>query len=322
MRTYVVESDFWDRWFDRIKKFSNVQWLSIGGAVSGFLFLFLILRMSSQRSTQVEWHLSPYETKVLPLASSLLFAKQTLVLEGNVNATKLYLASSCPEEYVMEQENKQLKVDVRHRGKQQNEFLLQTGATMEFSLTGADGDVEVHFFSDWDDEKEYERHPALAKEDAVWTGYADKEKDAHFSMRATKDDTYVFLFQGMSGQTAMAHFKVSRMSYDLTHLAESSAAAVDTKQYCSYKDCRVPLLKGKKQKCLVIESTSLSTRDMTLQINVDVNNHHWLVVLVSLVPLLASMVYIKYGKEPTLVGMPPQTMLPGYALVAGDGEQL
>jgi hypothetical protein len=288
----------------------------MGGAVSALVFLVLVVQTSSQRSQDLEWHLRPYETKVLQLPHVIL-AKQTLGLEGNINATKLYLTSKCPVQQVMEQEKTEKKVDVRHRGKSQQDFQLQTGATVDFSLTDADGDIAVHLFSDWDGEQDYERHPATAIEDAVWSGYADEKEDAHFSVTADKDDTYVFLFQGRSGQHGTAHYTISRVSYDLTHV--KSTAAIDTQRFCTYKGCEVPLSNQKReQNCLVIESTSLLTRDITLQVHIQVNNHHWLVLLISLLPLVTSFLYIKYGKEPAVVGRPLQVMPPGYELVSGE----
>jgi hypothetical protein len=314
MRTYVVESDFWERSFDRVKKCSNVQWLSLGAAFSAFVFIILVVQTSSQHSQDMEWHLSPYETKVLQLPHVML-AKQTLVLEGNISATKLYLTQKCPVQQVMEQETTEKKVDVQHRGKQQQDFQLQTGATVDFSLTAVDGDIQVHLFSDWDGEREYERHPATAIEEAIWSGMANEKEDAHFSVTADKDDTYVFLFQGVSGQHGMAHYKVSRVSYDLTHV--KSTAAIDTTQDCTYEGCQVSVSNQKReQNCLVIESTSLLTRDITLQVHIHVNNHHWLVLLISLLPLVASLLYIKYGKEPAVIGRPMQAMQ--YELVSGE----
>ena len=326
MRTYIVESDFWERCLDTIKKVSNVHWLGIGASGSALVLMTLLLTTTSQSSQQqqhLQWTLGPYETNILPLPHILL-AKRTLHLEGNINGTNIYWSQTCPLLIDIEDESVVKHVDVRHRGKQQLEFTLQKGSTVTLSVTNADGQIDVNVFSDWMDEQVYEKHQhTAAAPDAgsvvLYSGTADVYQDLHMEITADKLDTYVFLYQGKSGQVADATYQISRSMYDVESLDESDKVITTTK-LCSYKDCTLPMQNSAG--CLIMEST-LTTHDLVLDFDMMINNHHFLIFMISFMPLLVALLYMKYCNAKPMVSSASTTrpqLLPGYELVTGDAE--
>jgi hypothetical protein len=282
-RTYWVESNYWEELGEKIKKLSNTQWLLVGAASSAVLFLLLLLQTSGQGSQHYDLSLTPYEPEMFHSKSSGMLAKRTLFLEGNINSTRIFMLRRCPQLTVVEESKDERPLDVRHRGKKQENFELQPGSVIDFSLTDADGTIDIHVFDGWTDEKDYERHPADTSS-ALFSGTADVGKDIHYQLKANTADTYVFLFQGKSGNAAKTSYKTSRSNYDL-----GDSKPEDTTG-CQYNQCRLKIRKGG---CIAIESVGAGNRGTSIKVTLDVNVHHFFTFVVALLPLVAVLVFIK-----------------------------
>jgi hypothetical protein len=294
-----------------MKKLTNTQCLGLGATTSLLLLGVLLLRTLPQRSQQLTWTLVPYETQVLPL-STMVFARRTLEIQGNMNATNIYWTHTCPSLEDLESEVIEDRIEVRHRSKQQKDFFLTKESILKFKLERADGQLFVAVFSSWADEQEYEHRPKENLANALKTTTIEPHQTVEFEIQAHKTDSYVFLYQGRTGQEAYATYSITRRSYNVQRLQQIPPNA----KSCSYNGCS---LVRNDAGCLALEST-LKTRDLTLQIKVGVEHFHGWTLLVSLLPLLLALIYVKYNGRP--VSSVPQTniLLLEYQLVTGESE--
>jgi hypothetical protein len=62
----------------------------------------------------------------------------------------------------------------------------------------------------------------------------------------------------------------------------------------------------------------LKTRDLTLQVKVGVENFHSWTLLVSLIPLVVALIYVKYNGRPVSTVHHTSVLMPEYQLVMGE----
>ena len=306
MRTYTVESDFLEVWRRKIDKVTNTQWLSLGGITSLLLLCILLVRTLSQHSQHLTWTLVPYETQLVPL-NTMVFAKRTIEIQGNVNATNIYWTPTCPKLQDLESEVIQDRIEVPHRGKQQKDFFLTKHSILEFKLEHADGQLDVAVFSSWAEEQAYERQPKENLANALKVTTIEPDQTLEFEIQAHKSDHYVFLYQGRTGQVAYATYSITRRSYNVQ---TQQPIPFDTRS-CSYNGCS---LVRNDAGCLALEST-MKTRDLTLQIHVGVKHHHGWTLLVSLLPLVVALIYVKFNGRRISIVHETNFRMPEYQLV-------
>jgi len=303
----MVDSDFWEQCGERFKKLSNVHWLSFGGALSALLWVCLL--SSAQSSTVQQLELSPYQISVIPLKSTHL-ASRTLQLSGNVNATKVYVTNQCPVFQVVEEQQSVKQYDVRHRGRTDDDFNLVTGNVVSFKAE-SQGDVMVKVFESKQDEVAYQKHTAQSGGKAIFQGTVVPGDPVEHTFTAEKTSLYVFLYEGMSADSVEVTYDIVRYNYNVKDWKD------DPKKGCTYLYCAIAL--PNRKSCVSIENVNVA-HGVSMSVKVNVNNHHFWMLLLSLMPVAAAAVYIKYGKEPNLVVSRSGGMrMPGYELV--DNEQ-
>lgn len=316
MRSYTVESDFREIWLERIKKVSHFQWIVIGTVGSFMLLGVFLLRTIPQQSQQFTWTLGPYESQVLPLPQSMLFARRTVEVQGNTNASTLYWTRNCPilEEY--ENEVLHERIEGFFQGKLQKDILLLKNSIATLKLDNANGPIEVSVFSNWDDEREFERKPKDNLKKVIKTDTADIHRTVELDILSLKTDRHVFLFQGRRGQSADTTYFITRRRYNLEFLNPLSDGT------CSYQKCQVV---RNSAGCFTLEST-MPTRDVSFQVNVVVKNYPGWMVIVSFLPLLAALLCVKWRQKAALD--PSQrdqyqtgNTSAGYELVLSDSDE-
>jgi hypothetical protein len=287
MRTYTVESDFREIWLERIKNVAHFPWIAIGTVGSVILLGVLLLRTIPQQSQQFTWTLGPYESQVLPLPQSMLFARRTVEVQGNADAVTLYWTRNCPtlEEY--ENEVLHERIEGFFQGKLQKDIFLLKNSIATLKLDNADGPIEVTVFSNWDDEREFERRPKDNLQKILKSDTADSHRTVELEILSAKTDRHVFLFQGRRGQSADTTYFITRRRYNLEFLIPIADSS------CSYQKCQVV---RNTAGCFTLEST-MPTRDVSFQVNVVVKHYPGWMVLVSFLPLLIALIYAKWHRK-------------------------
>lgn len=351
MRTYTVESETCGEILnERLKKVTNVQILSIGAMTSLLMLGILLLRtlvlqqhqssqQQQQHQQQFTWTLWCLESRVLPLPQTALLAQRTVEIIGNTDAANLYWTRTCPDVEDYEKEEFTQHVQDFHQGKLQKEILLVNNSIVTLKLEHANGPIEVTAFSTMNDELDYERRPKENKNKIIKTDTADAHRTVEMEIIASKTDTYVFLFQGRRGQSAEATYSITRRRYNVQSLIPLSPTINNkndnnnnkNKESCSYRKCQII---RNTAGCFILQSTSSDTRrEASFQINVIVNYHYGWIVLLSLLPMVAALVYAKFNAKPIvqyqhhhqhqhLTGNNSTMMMPGYELVASDADEV
>jgi len=307
MGYYAAESGFLEQFYDKVKKFTNTQWLIASGTLSAILLFMMISQTSGQKSRFMVSTLHPEETRLLQSGQPGMLEKRWLHLEGNVNATNVFILDQCPKHEIVGNDYLQQNIDVPHHGKEEKQLFLQSGSIVNFSVKNATGEISVHVFSNWMKEHTYERHEHRPHNDneALYSGKVDVGVDLFDEFIARKSDTYVFLFQGMSGDKAFSDYHIQKKNYVI-----DNNLSIDKNKlsHCSYKECKIPINTNKK-KCIAVQSI-IPTKNARFRMELMIKHELSLRLLIAFVPFAATFMYLMFFKAKSIENSVQH--MPGY----------